>query len=83
MWVPCGSKYIPCCSLLAQDLGNAIQGPQIGAQSVMQALIINARLSFSIGQRCLALDHTFGEPASQNGMCRWWDCQCTCSQPFR
>ena len=33
----------------------------------MQALIIDARLSFSIGQRCLALDHTLGEPASQNG----------------
>jgi len=31
----------------------------------MQALIINARLSFSIGQRCLALDHALGEPASQ------------------
>ncbi len=66
MWVPCGSKYIPCCSLLSQDLGNAIHGPQIRAQSVMQALIINARLSFSIGQRCLALDHALGESASQN-----------------
>ena len=32
----------------------------------MQALIINARLSFSIGQGCLALDHTLGESASQN-----------------
>ena len=32
----------------------------------MQALIINARLSFSINQCCLALDHTLGESASQN-----------------
>ncbi len=33
----------------------------------MQALIINARLSFRIGQRCLALDDALGEPASQIG----------------
>ncbi len=53
--------------MLLQNLGNAIHGPQIRAQSVMQALIINARLSFSIGQRCLALDHALGESASQSG----------------
>ena len=60
-WCP---NPIPFCSLLAQDLGYAVHGPQVGAQSVMQALIIDARLSFRIGQRCLALDHAFGEPAT-------------------
>ena len=67
MWAPCGFRHIPCCSLLSQDLGNTIHGPQIRTQSVMQALIIDTRLSFSIGQRCLALDHALGEPASHTG----------------
>lgn len=53
----------PFGPLLAQDLGQPVHGPQIGAQSVMQPLIINAGLSFSIGQSGLALDHTFGESA--------------------
>ena len=56
-------RTIPFCSTPTQDLGQAVHGPQIAAQRVVQPLIVNARLGLCICQGSLTLDHALGEPA--------------------
>lgn len=59
-----GRGSSPFCSLLAQNLGHSIHDPQVGAQSIMQALIVYPRLCLGIGQSSLAFDHTLCESAT-------------------
>lgn len=40
---------LPFCPLLAQDLGHSVHDPQVGAQSVVQALIVYPGLRLCIG----------------------------------
>lgn len=62
---------LPLCSLFAQNLGHSIHDSQVGAQSIMQTLVVNPGLRLCIGQCSLAFDHTFGKPAARRQLLSW------------
>lgn len=58
------AQSLPLSSLFAQNLGHSIHDSQVGAQSVMQTLVVNPGLRLRISQSSLAFYHTLSKPAA-------------------